>query len=349
MKSVFFKTLVFLSVLGALIVSGVGYVYYKTIHPSTDDAYLRASLINIAPQVSGPVINVAVSPHDAVEAGQLLFEIDPKPFEIAVMKAEAQLQLARQSVKSYTQALDSARSKVKQAEANYLEAQQSAQRILALVKTGQLSLAQGDDAQRKLDVAKAALAASKSSLEEAVQKLGTVDEANPEIQLAKAALEEAQLQLSYTKIYAPAPGTLVNFDLRVGAMLSAGRPLFALVEKDDWWIEANFKETDLKRIKPGQAVKIKFDMYPKKIFDGTVDAVSQGSGSAFALLPPENATGNWVKVVQRFEVRIKFKTLPDMPLRVGASMFVRVNTEDSANAAGELSFWTPIQSVANTE
>jgi membrane fusion protein (multidrug efflux system) len=259
-----------------------GYAKYNDFFPSTDDAYLQANIVNIAAQVTGPVKDIFVEDHQFVKAGQLLFTIDPKPFEIALEQSKANL--------AETQALLDTQSK-------------DTSRILELVTKGQMTKMEGDDAEGKLTQLTASL------------------------KVAQSELNTAELNLQYTNILAPSNGYITNFTLRKGEMVQATSPLFALVENDHWWVNANFKETDLERIKIGQSAKIIFDMYPSITFKGKVQGISAGSGATFAVLPPENATGNWVKVTQRFPVRIDIIN-PDSkyPLRMGASCEATVNT-----------------------
>jgi membrane fusion protein (multidrug efflux system) len=156
-----------------------------------------------------------------------------------------------------------------------------------------------------------------------------LDDANANLAAAQSALEQAELNLSFTHVTAPASGNLINFTLRVGNSLSAGNTgiLFSIIEDQVWWVDANYKETQLERIRPGQKAIITLDLYPNKKFNGKVMAISDGSGSAFSLLPPENATGNWIKVTQRFPVKIMIDDLdPQYPLRLGASATVSVKT-----------------------
>lgn len=254
----------------ALSITGFAYWRYLEIYPSTDDAYIQAHIINIAPQISGRVQHVAVKNNDLVKQGQVLFIIDPKPYQLAVNKARAQLELD----------------------------QKNAERLLTLSNEGRAAKAEGDEAKAKLEVSKANLA-------------------------------EAELNLQYTEVKAPAAGHITNLSLREGDIVDAGKPLFALVESVGWWVDANYKETQLTRIHPGQKAKVEIDMYPGQVFEGVVDSISHGSGAAFSLLPPENATGNWVKVTQRFTVKVKLlNSDPERPFRVGASATVTTNTKN---------------------
>jgi len=273
-----------LSVMLFILLILYGYTKYTDIFPSTDDAYVQANTVNIAPQVSGPVKSIYAYDHQFVSRGQLLFEIDPNPFEIAVEKAQANF---------------------KQTQAELSTQQKDTARTLSLVKQGQAPKSEGDDAQGKLDQLTAAL------------------------KVAKSTLDGAQLDLEHTHIYAPADGNLTNFVLRVGQVVQSGAYLFALVENKQFWVDANFKETDLNRVKPGQSAKIKIDMHPDVIFQGIVQGISAGSGAIFSVLPPENATGNWVKVTQRFPVRVNIiNPDPKYPLRAGSSCEVTIDTRE---------------------
>lgn len=314
--------------LGIIIfVSGYSYWHYSVYHPSTDDAYVQANIINIAPQVGGPIAAVYVQDHQAVKRGTLLFTINPAPFQIAVSAAEAELALSKQDVGAASAGISTAAAAVTQRQAQLVDTQKNTARYLALVSRGLLPKAEGDNARANLAVATAALAAAQSQLEQAKQQLGVSGITNARIEAATAKLDQAHLDLQHTQVFAPADGTLVNFSLRVGSMVSADQPLFALVEAHNWWADANFKETDLVRIRLGQPATIAVDIYPDKVFHGTVTGISVGSGAAFSLLPPENATGNWVKVTQRFPVRVSIID-PDSkyPLRVGASSAVTIDT-----------------------
>lgn len=251
-------------------------------HPSTDDAYVQANTINIAAQVTGPIAEIDVRDHQYVQKNQVLFTIDPEPFQIAVDKATAD---------------------VAHGQSTLILASQNAARILRLVKMGQESKAAGDQAQSQLDSAKADLAAG------------------------NAQLAQAKLDLQHTRVIAPSNGIVTQFVLRPGNNVVANTTLFMLVEQGNFWIDANFKETQVSHIKSGQPVKITLDMFPKHVFHGVVDAVSSASGALYSLLPPENASGNWIKVTQRFPVKILILNPdPGFPLRAGATATITVDT-----------------------
>ena len=289
------KIVLWVMILVIAISAGVGYWLYRKYYPSTDDSYVQANVVYEAAQVSGPVSKIYVKNHQYVKKGEPLFDIDPRPFQAAVDKAQAQLDLATQQMQSETEAIKVARANVKQAAAQVFVDKQSDRRISQLVAQGQASKQDGDNAKGAYEASVAALNAAKNQLQQAIATLGKAGKDNANIQEAKAQLEDAKLNLGYTHVTAQSDGYLVNFTLRNGSMIAAGQTLFQLVESQQWWVEANFKETDLERIKPGQSATITVDMYPKHKFKGKVDSISSGSGASFTLLPPENATGNWGK------------------------------------------------------
>lgn len=317
-------------VLAALLIAALGgyeYWHYRDLHPTTNDAYLMADVLRVAPQIAGRVLRVPSHTNQHVEKGQLLLEIDPEPFRIALEQADAQLDLARQDAAAADSAVATARADVAQRAALLKGVAASAARTQALVKKGTLPKARGDDAQAALNAAQAALAASKADLQRALNQQGSPGSRNARIRAAAATVAKAQLDLSYTKIVAPAPGILGKVRIRPGAMVEVGQALFPLVEDNSFWIDANYKETDLERIKVGQPASITVDIYPDKTFHGKVVSLSPASGAAFSLLPPENATGNWVKVTQRIPVRLDIRDPdPSHPLRIGASCVVTIDT-----------------------
>ena len=312
-------------VVAALAAGGWWYYRWSSAHPSTSDAYLGRHVVHIAAQVSGPIQSVLIHNNQAVKAGDLLLTIDPAPFKLAVHRAEAKLQQAKDDLAAADARVNAAQAKVHSARANADEAQRHAKRIKALVAKGSASKDLGDSAEQAALDAEAALSSAQAELVAAKAARGAIGDDNAAIKAARAALEQAKLDLRHTRISAPADGIVGNFELRPGSYVNAGNDLFALVETRDTWVDANFKETDLTRIRPGQPASISVDLLPGRDFKGTVEGLSPASGTAFSLLPPENATGNWVKVTQRFAVRVR--VLDPVPeLRVGASAEVRVDT-----------------------
>ena len=322
------RAFLWLVILAGIVATLVVYWHHNELYPSTDDAYLQANIVHIAPQVSGPVDHVLVKNYDNVKQGQLLFTIDPRPFQLAVNDAKAKLSLAQQQMQSDIATVKKAEADINANQSQLELAQSNAKRILTLVKDGQISAQEGDKINNALKVARANLAASQQQLAQAQAQLGETGPNNANIQEAKTNLATAELNLSYTKIYAPETGQLVNFHLRPGNMLTQGQQVFDIVEQNSWWVASNFKETVLERIHPGQKASVVLDMYPGHVYHGQVAHLSPGSGAAFSLLPPENASGNWVKVTQRFPVRVEItdKANARYPLRVGASASVTIDT-----------------------
>ncbi|HAG62009.1 MAG: hypothetical protein CMF55_02510 [Legionellales bacterium] len=305
---------------------GVFYYRYQAYHPSTDDAYIQAHVIHIAPQVDGRVKRVLIKNHQTVKAGKLLLEIDQRPFIIALNKAKANLVNTQQDIESKNSDIKTAEANVAQAQAVLINTQKNTQRILSLVKQKLVAPAEGDQATSDLSVSQASLAQAKSELASAKQQLGDPGAQNAAIQAAKADVDSAKLNLQYTKIMAPCDGYIADFSTRPGDQLTAYTPIFAVVDAHHWWVDANFKETQLKHISAGQVATITTDLYPKHPFQGTVDSISIGSGSSFSLVPPENATGNWVKVTQRFPVKVIIQdNSSPFPLRLGASATVTID------------------------
>ncbi|OGT31951.1 MAG: hypothetical protein A3E87_00130 [Gammaproteobacteria bacterium RIFCSPHIGHO2_12_FULL_35_23] len=323
----FFKIIVWLIVVAFIALGILIYWHHETLYPSTDDSYLNANVIHISPQVSGPVTQIFVENYQTVKQGQPLLQIDPRPFQIAVNAAEAQLALSLQKEQSAVAAVNIAKTEIPQKQADLTLARDNARRILALVKDGQASKQQGDEVINQLQVTQAGLQAAYKNLDETLAELGAQGNLNATVRAAKAKLDQANLNLSYAMIIAPNNGIIVNFDVRPGTLVQAGNELFDIVENNLWWVDANFKETQLDRIRSGQSAIIVTDMYPDHPFKGQVYKVSPGSGAAFSLLPPENATGNWVKVTQRFPVKIIItNTSSQLPLRIGASAKVIIDT-----------------------
>ena len=319
---------IFLVALLLLILLIAGYLYWRhgELYPSTDDAYVEAHKVVIAPEVSGRITKVLVANHQYVHKGQLLFLIDQQFYRIKLEDAIAQYKTAEKNITVARMAVKASRAEVKQRQAELIDTQVETRRALVMAKRHFYSSSQRDLAIKNLAVAKAALHAAESQLAEAIAKRGRIGKQNAALQAAAAAIANAKLNLSHTAVYAPSSGYIANFDLRIGAMVSAAQNLFALIEDHHWWIKANFKETSLARMKVGQPVKVILDMYPHQYFHGVLASVGPGSGASFSLLPAENTSGNWVKVTQRFPVNINIKQVKAFPLRIGASATVVVDT-----------------------
>jgi membrane fusion protein (multidrug efflux system) len=299
---------------------------------STDDALVQLARTDIAANVAGQVAKVAVTDNQKVAKGDLLFVLDERPFQIAVREAEAELATAKLQI-------DALKATYQQRQADRAAAQDllnlretELARQRKLTASGIGSTAQLDQAEHAEAAAKLQLAGSREAIANVVANL----DGNPEIETAKhpsvqhaqAQLDRALLNLSYATVRAPSDGTVTKVEqLQAGDFITAAAPLFSLMSSGNIWAEANFKETELTYMRPGQSAEIEIDGYPGRKLAGQVVSVSPGTGSAFSLLPAENSSGNWVKVVQRLAVRISFDQIPaDLPLRSGMSATVRVDT-----------------------
>jgi membrane fusion protein (multidrug efflux system) len=267
--------------------------------------------------------------HQRVARGEILFRLRDDLLRAELAAAQAALDQTGQQTGAGAAQVSAARAEVVRAEAALDGAEKSYGRTRALFDRGDVARAALDSAQAARDQALATRDAALAQLAAAQRQLGVTGAGNPTVRAAAARLAQAQIALSDATVRSPADGWIANLTLRPGAMVAAGQPLFALVEDGDWWIEANFKETDLDRIRPGQPARITLDMYPGLTLEGRVESIGPGSGAVFSLLPPQNASGNWVKVTQRFPVRIRIGPAPEdpeRPLRVGASSTVRIDT-----------------------
>lgn len=326
MKSI--KYVISFTVIGIMLMGVYLWIRHTEVYPSTSDAYIDASVVRIAPQVTGQVLQLPIKDHMHVNKGQLLLQIDPQPYQLTVQRASANLLLAEQQLASAKAAREMARAQVEQHKAEVEDAQHNNKRMQDLWQRKTVSKATAEQAAYKLKESQAVLASSESELNRATRQ---VEEAKIQIRVARTQLAQAQLDLNYTRLLSPADGFLGKVTVRPGDVVHPGEQLFPLVEDTSTFVDANFKETDLQRIRPGQPAVVEVDMYPGKKFNGTVESVSPASGVAFSLLPPENATGNWVKVTQRFPIRIAMQhNSSNKRLLVGASSSVTVDTSNIA-------------------
>jgi len=318
-------------------ISLYGYFQYRKRFPQTEDAYMQAHIIPIAAEVSGKVNQVLVEDNQTVKQNEILFSVAKPRYQHAVEEANAALELAHQHAKVDHDAIAIINAHLKRAQAELVNSEKNYQRIMSLVESGQIAKAKGDEVTAVLEAAKANKAATLKQLSQAQSRLGQQGDGNANVLQARARLDHALLNLKDTEIRAPANGYPTKMKLRSGTMIRAGQPLFYFVEDGCWWVEANFKETQMQYIQPGQTVKIKLDMYPNAVLNGYVDSISNGSGASFSMLPPENATGNWVKVTQRFPVKIMLTEVPkNIDLRVGASSTVTINTQQMTSQRNSL-------------
>jgi len=302
------------------------YQVHSAHHPSTEDAYVGADVIRVAPRVSGRLAEVPLTNQQRVHRGELLFSIDPQPFRFAVQQAEAGLELARRQVAQAQAAVSSAEAEAHHQQVLLENARAKVERARSLLKQDYMSRQAVDDAEAEYKSAEANLRVARAGLEEARRQLGKPGEDNDRVIMAKATVDHARWELDNTRVTAACDGQVDQLDLRPGSVVRADTPVFALICTDHYWVDANYKETQLTHVRPGQIAEVTVDMYPGHRFRGVVESISAATGSAFSLLPPENASGNWVKVTQRIPVRIRMDPEPDFPLRVGASSMVTVDT-----------------------
>lgn len=326
MNSALSKTITFLCAL-AFIGACLYYWYKDFLYPSTEDAYVQADIIRLAPNVSGTVESVLIKDNDFVKKGQLLYQIDKRPFMLALEKANVDLELARQARAALFENVETAKGNIAKANATLNWAEKNYRRMRTLAKQGRASLSDGDKARSEYLIAKATLVTANSQFSEALVKLGSSETGNASIKQAKTEIKQAKLNLEYTKIHAPIDGLITHLNLKPGDMALSGQSNLTIIDPSRYWVEANFKETQLKRLRKGQAVSLTLEMYPDRKMRGTIESISASTGQTFALIPQENSGGNWVKVIQRVPVIIAISDAPAPPiLRVGASVNVEVNT-----------------------
>jgi membrane fusion protein (multidrug efflux system) len=320
--------------LAAIAVFGGGtYFYIKGgRYQSTDDAYAQAATVSISADVGGRVSEIEVRDNELVRRGATLFKLDDAPFHIAVSDAAAHMADTRLQIESLKSTYRQRQVELRAARDTQGYAQQQYDRQTRLLASGVASQSQFDQAAHALDAARQQVANVQQQIGAALANLGgdpnIAPERHPLVAQAQAALDRAQLNLSYTVISAPTDGVVAKVEqLQVGNIIAASAPVFALVSTRDVWIEANFKEVQLARMRPGQSATIEIDRYPGRRFSAVVTSVSPSTGSQFSMLPPENATGNWVKVVQRVPVRLQLTQVDaGFLLQAGLSADVTVDT-----------------------
>ena len=324
-----------LLILGPLLAVAAGVYFYMSggRFESTDDAYVMAARVAISANVAGRVVEVAVHDNQRVHRGDLLYRLDDAPLRIAVQEAEAQLATAVMQVDSLKANYQQRQSELTAARDTLAFQKSELERQQRLLSSGIASQAQVDRAAHAFDEARSRVSGVQHEIAAVVAQLGgnpaCASPQHPMVRQAQAALDRARLNLSYVEIRAPSDGVVTRVEqLQVGNYIPASTPVFALVSTDDIWLEANFKEDQLAHMQVGQQVSVRIDSYPGRRFMGTVASVSPGTGSQFSALPAENASGNWVKVVQRLPVRIELRELQtDVPaLHAGLSASVNVDT-----------------------
>ena len=320
---------------------GAGYIYLSGgRYVGTEDAYLRSHKIQVSADISARVTEVLVHENEPVKAGQVLFELDREPLQIAVEQAKADRDTARNDIKALKSSYRQRQQDLGAAQANLALATSEFHRRDALVKSGAISQSDYEKARNDYNVAVQQVAGIQQDIGRALSQLaGNPDidpDEHPAVRVAQAKLDQALLDRRHATISAPSDGVVTQVDnLRVGNYLRAGTPAFMLMTTQDVWIEANMKETDLTFVQPGQTATVEIDTYPGREFTATVDSIGVGTGAEFSALPAQNATGNWVKVVQRIPVRLVIRPSADQPaLRAGMSATIEIDTHHKRELPG---------------
>jgi membrane fusion protein (multidrug efflux system) len=301
---------------------------------TTDNAFIESNIHPVSARIAGTVTAVHVQDNQQVKKGDLLVELDPSDYRVAMEKAEAAVGVALNETSGDTSLVAAARAAVQSAKARQEQASLDLKRGEALYGREVIPREQLDRLQTNQRVANAQLLEAQEQLKkaEAVAGITGGPGSKARVRQKQAELSESRLRLGYTRITAPVDGYITRKGVETGATIQPGQALMAVVSLNGSWITANYKESQLTHIRPGQKVSFKVDAYPGKAFSGTVESIMAGTGAAFSLLPPENASGNYVKVVQRIPVKIMINQAsdPDHQLRVGMSVIPTVQTGRTA-------------------
>jgi membrane fusion protein (multidrug efflux system) len=334
-----------------IVLAAFGAAYYLVEEPyvSTNDAFVRAAKVTVNARVAGQAVEIAVRDNQRVRQGEVLFRIDPEPYQIAVDQAEARLASARIQIEALKTTYLQQQAELQSARDSAAFDEREYDRKKALVANDFTPREVFDRTETDLKVARQRVASVEQQIANTVAGLDGDPKieinSHPTVRAAKAQLDRAKLDLSYATITAPDDGIVTRVeDLQVGGFVTPGAAVFSLLSSRRIWIEANFRETGLTHMRPGQEATIDVDAYPDRTFKAHIVSMSPGTGSDFAVLPPENATGNWVKVVQRLPVRLELDEVdPNRPLFSGISVTARVKT-------GHRRSWRhPLQPVLATE
>ena len=322
----------------AFVIVGAGATAYWWLFASnyeeTDDAYVAGDLVNVSSQISGTVVSIDADETDYVEKGQELVELDDTDARIALKQAEDQLAKAVRQVHTIFASRDELSAVLAQRRADFSRARSDLERRKSLGESGAVSAEEVSHAQDAVDAAQQALIAAEKDLAGGTALLGRTGVSdNPDVQVAANAVESAWIALRRTAIHAPVSGYIARRPAQLGERTSQGNPLLSIVPLERLRVEANFKEVQLNRMRIGQPVKIVADIYGRQVeYHGTVAGLGLGTGAAFALLPAQNATGNWIKVVQRVPVRVALdpRQLAQHPLRIGLSTHASVDVREAS-------------------
>ena len=328
-----------LILLAVVVLAGVGWLAYHFMvgrwHEQTDDAYVQGNVVTVTPQTSGTVIDIHAEDGMRVEAGQTLVSFDGSDAEVAYAQAVANLAGAVRQVRGIYRAVDAGQADIAAREVALAQAQADVNRRAGLVASGAVSAEELSHAKSQLAAAQAALSGAR---EQTSRNRVLVDnselQSNPQVMAAAAQLRAALLGKQRNTIIAPTAGYIAKRNVQLGQRIAAGTPLMAIIPLDEVWVDANFKEDQLRKLRLGQSVTLHSELYGKDVtYQGTLESLGMGTGSAFSILPAQNASGNWIKIVQRIPVRITLdkKELHEHPLRLGLSMSVDVNLRDAGH------------------
>lgn len=318
-------------VLVLVLLGGMGALYaydqYTARYPTTENAYIDASSVQVSAAVSGPIVAVNTGSQRRVNAGQALLKIDPVPYQLALLRAQSRLDLARRNAAERKAAVIAAEAAVVEVKVRLSNAAKHWQRLQGLSREKYMSEDALEAAEAAFHRAQADVEVAEAKLAQAQARQQFLGDTDSLIVQAQADVDQAQWELDKTQLNAPCDGYSDQVSVHQGETVVAYKPLFVVVCDREYWVEANFKETELARIKPGQEVDVAVDMYGKREFHGIVETISPAAGGVFSLLPPQNASANWVKVTQRVPVRIRITNADArFPLRIGSSAHVRIDT-----------------------
>ena len=338
-------------VIVALVVWGLWYFTVGRWHESTDDAYVQGNVVSITPQIMGTVVSIGAEDGMKVAAGQVLVQLDPNDAKVAYEQAVANLANTVRQVRGLYSTVNAGRADIAAAQVAVQKARADVRRRAGLVATGAVSAEELAHAREALSAAEAALSSSHGELSRSSALVdSTTLDAQPQVLAAAAQLRSAYLNLQRAAIVAPVAGYVAKRSVQLGQRVQPGMPLMTVIPLEQAWVDANFKETQLAHMRLGQPVELTSDLYGGDVvFNGRLGSLGLGTGSAFSLLPAQNASGNWIKIVQRVPVRIELdpKQLAGHPLRLGMSMSVDVTVRDQDGRVLPLA--TPARPVLSTE
>jgi multidrug resistance efflux pump len=330
-------------VLGVIVAIFLYSIIADRMTPYTSQAIVQAYVVRVAPEVSGRVLELGVTDNQRVKAGELLFKIDPEPYQIALRQAEARVDRVGQTMGANTAGVASAQERLIETQAQRDNTVEQAKRILELVEKGVYAKAREDRAKAEIEAAEASVREAEAELEKAKEQLGPQGADNPELREALAAVEKAKLDLVRTTLFAPSDGVVTNLQLTLGQFVGVGQAVLTFIDARDVWFSANFRENSLENIKPDAPVEIVLDVFPGRVFDGKVESVgwgvSQGSVDPATGLPKISAPMGLTRTPQRFAVRVNLAQkdyLPGMRLGSQANVIVYATGNPITNLIGAL-------------